>query len=40
MKVAQSNMLNVIRSLEAPEKIMNQAMMDMQVSAEHAISLY
>lgn len=30
LKVAQSNVLKVIQSLEAPEKIMNQAMLDMQ----------
>lgn len=30
VKVAQSNVLKVIQSLEAPEKIMNQAMIDMQ----------
>lgn len=29
-KVAQSNLLNVVRSLESPEKIMNQAVLDMQ----------
>eukprot|EP00544_Gedaniella_sp_CCMP2646_P003476 CAMPEP_0202490406 /NCGR_PEP_ID=MMETSP1361-20130828/7816_1 /ASSEMBLY_ACC=CAM_ASM_000849 /TAXON_ID=210615 /ORGANISM="Staurosira complex sp., Strain CCMP2646" /LENGTH=320 /DNA_ID=CAMNT_0049120285 /DNA_START=119 /DNA_END=1081 /DNA_ORIENTATION=- len=30
LKVAQSNVLKVIQSLESPEKIMNQAMIDMQ----------
>jgi len=30
LKVAQSNVLKVIQSLEAPEKIMNQALIDMQ----------
>ena len=30
LKVAQSNVLKVIQSLEAPEKILNQAMIDMQ----------
>lgn len=29
-KVAQSNLLNVVRNLESPEKIMNQAVLDMQ----------
>ena len=32
IRVAKGNFNNVLNSLEAPEKIMNQAMIDMQVS--------
>lgn len=38
-RVAKSNINNVLKSLEDPEKIMNQALEDMQVSFWRIISI-
>jgi len=39
-RVAKSNLNNILKNLEDPEKIMNQALEDMQVSQTHCSFCY